>query len=287
MKIEPRSRSSSPSTRTDTRPPQRAPERVPTGHSGASSFDPRPSPSRELAERLAGEPAPRPQVASQDLARLMPPAHSVSVTGPEHLSSFDFQGTRAPADRYQVDLGNGRTVPVVVGQGAVEPGMHQARLEDVARALSRLPPEALAGINQVNVSPFRNPQDAEWAVVNNNPGFRSDMTNGAAGVVTVYPRGTPASDAQMAASMLHESAHAWSAREWGADLNGTRWRAWSAAGAADGRVASDYALSNAREDLSETAAVYLASRGTPAFDTYRAQFPNRFAILDAQFGGRS
>ncbi len=283
MKLE--TRSISPHRTTPT--PLRAPARQPRPQSpafGQSGFDDGTVSARERAERL-GEVLPRPQAVSQDITSFMPPARAVALHGPEALSSFDFRGTRAPAQRYLVEVGD-RKIPVVVGQGSVEPGMRQPEINTVALALSRLPPEALEGITEIHLSPFRNPDDAAHASAA-NPDFRSDMTNGTAGDVTMYPRPTPVGDDFMAATLLHESAHAFSMRAWGTGENTPQWRAWGQAGLRDGQRPSDYAEKNLREDLSETAAIYLATRGTSRFETYRAEYPNRFAILDTLLGDPS
>lgn len=239
------------------------------GYSGVSSFEARPE--------------PRPQVMSQELDRLMPRPGRYAISGPETVRSANIRGARMPADRYQVEI-RGHRIPVTVGKGELEPGMHQAEIGEVAQALARLPDEALREVREVQISPRRSPDDAFWAREYEDPDFRSGMTTGAAGVTTIYPHPYALDDASTAATLLHETTHAWTNREWGNGGNGRQWRQWAAAAAADGRVVSDYATESVKEDVSETAALYLATRGTPRFERERARYPNRFAILDDRFG---
>lgn len=249
------------------------------GTSGASSFTPFSGPGP-----VSLRPEPRAQLMSQEMDDLMPPPGEYSVTGPEHLEHYELRGERMSAERYEVEI-RGQRVPVIVGQGEVEPGMRLAEVEEVAQALARLPDEALREVKEVQVSPHRNPDDAYWAREYDNPDFRSGMTTGAAGITTIYPHPYRLDDAEVAATLLHETTHAWTNREWGTRDTEPEWRAWAAAAAADGRATSDYATASVKEDVCETAELYLATRGTPAFERARALYPHRFAILDERFGG--
>jgi len=272
------SRATHTSTDSFSRSPSKpaAPERPRWGYSAESSFESK-SPTVARDE-------PRPQVMSQELDDLVSRPVTHSITGPQPLESADIRGERMPADLYEVEV-RGHRIPVTVGHGELEPGMQQPSIGEVAQALARLPDEALREIEAVQISPHRNPEDAYWAKEYEDPDFRSAMTTGSAGITTVYPHPHELDDAGMAASLLHETTHAWSNREWGERGTERDWQRWASAAAADGTVMSDYATESVKEDVSETAALYLATRGTREFDEARALYPNRFAILDERFGG--
>lgn len=264
-----------------TEPKPRVTPREPQwGSTGVSSFTP-----HARAPVSLSPPEPRPAIMSQDLDDLMDEGGGYTLRGPQHVPSFDMRGEPMPADRYEVEI-RGHRIPVVVGQGDVEPGMQMAKVEEVAQALARLPDEALREVRRVNVSPHRNPDDPHWAKEYENPDFRSGMTTGAEGITTIYPHPYALDDAETAATLLHETTHAWTNREWGNAGNSREWRAWAEAAAADGHAVSDYATESVKEDVSETAALYLATRGTREFDRARAEYPNRFAILDAQYASQ-
>ena len=254
-----------------------------SGHGTSSGFEqtakraePRALPVVTLApviSALAGEKLPR--------------AAQATVSAPQPIASFAFDtGIKAPAQRYDVTV-NGKTLPVYMPQTAATDGLMHASIDEIVKGLSRLPPSALKEIGEVRVSPQSNPADAYWAKQYNNPDFNSYMTCGSEGVVRVYPTKFEISDGVMAASMIHESTHAWSQREWGNGFTSAQWKAWQAAGAADGQNVSDYAKNSPGEDVSETTTLFLAVRGTPEFEKYRQAYPNRFAILAQRFGAQS
>ncbi len=218
----------------------------------------------------------RPEVVSQDLASLMPTPRQASVSGPRKLERFTFEkGVQGPANEYTVTVGNHSvkvTLPVSTQQG-----LHNATIEQVTRTLARMPAAALREVKEVRVSPSQNPADSFWAKKYNRPDFRSYMTAGREGIVRFYPQPHAFNEKAAASSILHETGHVWS-------YTSRQWKAWDAAAKADGTVVSRYGQSSLGEDVSETTAIYLATRGTSQFDAYRAIFPNRFAILDARFG---
>lgn len=151
--------------------------------------------------------------------------------------------------------------------------------------IASLPPESRALVKTVTVNPVANPQDAYWAKAYDMPGFVSWMTCGAKGGVSIYPLNYAEPVDESVNSLTHETGHAWSMAAWGGDDSGPKWAAWNQAISEDGPITpSQYAESSPEEDVAESTALYLNSRGTPAFDEYRQLFPNRFAILDRQFG---
>lgn len=224
-----------------------------------------------------------PEVASQELAALLPKPARFSVSAPTNVASFTFErGVSGPAQQYTVTVGT-HSVRVTLPT-TTQKGLHNADLQQVARTLARMPAPALREVKEVRVSPRQNPSDAFWAKKYGRPDFRSFMTAGREGIVRLYPQPKAFNESLAASSILHESGHIWSQREWGADYTSKPWKAWDAAARADGTAVSKYGQSSLGEDVSEATAVYLSTRGTRHFEQYRALFPNRFALLDRRFG---
>jgi hypothetical protein len=124
-----------------------------------------------------------------------------------------------------------------------------------------------------------NPADAAWGKQYGIDDFRSYMKCGANGEITIFPTDTD-NVGTLAVSMMHELGHQWSLAAWG-EGNSPEWKAWKAAGKADGINVSNYATVHHDEDLAETSALYESTRHDPVRSAhYRNLFPNRFAILD-------
>lgn len=160
----------------------------------------------------------------------------------------------------------------------------QLSVEDVARALAAMPPEALGRVTEVRLAPTKNPEDAFWARQYGRAEFSTFMNCGADGVVTIFPQPTRASASVVASTLVHETGHAWSMKDWG-EKGSAQWQAWKSAGARDGLPPSEYGALNLDEDLAETQTLFLESRGRPEHAAYRAIYPHRFAILEQRFGG--
>ena len=202
-----------------------------------------------------------------------------AISGPTAVDNA-FASGAAPAQRYDVEIG-GQVIPVFISQ-AVEPNDgHLHSLEEVAKGLAALPDSSRQLIQQVNVDGKRNPSDAYWEKVYDQPGFRSYMTAGASGVVDIYPTVYPQTQHAVDASLIHETGHILSGRAFGPWQTDARWQPWDAAVQGDGLVPSTYARSSRTEDFSEMLTLYQLSRGTPYEAEYRAMFPERFAALEA------
>ncbi len=206
-----------------------------------------------------------------------------TVSAPTAVDSHAFQSGAAPALRYDVTI-DGRTVPVYMPATTDPANGAFHNIDEVARGLAALPAANLALINSVRVDPQRNPQDAHWATTYNDPNFRSYMTAGADGNVSIYPSAT-ATPAQSVvdASFIHETGHVLSGQRWGADSD-ARWQPWQQAMASDGLRISNYAKNSQGEDFSETLTLYQMVRGTPQEAEMRALMPERFRILDEMLG---
>lgn len=154
-------------------------------------------------------------------------------------------------------------------------------VQQAADAASYLPPASRAIVKKIILAPARNPDDAYWSTTYKDPKFRSYMTAGAAGIISVYPvkKGDALPDANyMRGTMIHETGHSLARKNWGPE----KWKLWRAAIAADKGSISQYAMSSEGEDFAETYQAYWSVKGTPKFDTLKKAFPNRFALLETE-----
>lgn len=234
---------------------------------------------QEQAARITealNKPPAIPALSTDELVRRPPPIQ-MEVTEPMALPEFDFgNGVKAAAKRYEVKI-DGRTIPVVVPD-AVEPPGKQFSISDVAAALSDLPPIARGQVARVVLAPEHHKADAEMEKVYGK-GFSAFATCGPDGLVTVYPRETMPSRAVLTSTIVHESGHSWSLREWG-EHDSKQWQTWKAAAASDGIAPSVYGKQSLDEDLAEAWVLYIESEGTPMHDVLREMMPNRFKLLD-------
>lgn len=209
---------------------------------------------------------------------------SVKLTGPKTVKNHQFVGRRADAESWQAKYGDGAVVTIYAPKAPV-PGFHNHSVQEAADAARYLPKRNRAALKEIVLNPVVNPKDAYWAVQYNSPGFHSYMTGGTAGSVTIYPSATasplPSAD-YMQGTMVHETGHVWTDHSWGADTTKGKWKTWAKAMAADRVSVSAYAAKSIHEDVAETIQVYGSTKGTPAFDEYRAIVPHRFAILDKE-----
>jgi len=232
----------------------------------------------QLRNLLATEPG-APSVVAGLPAIAEPSRAPYQINGPTQADNT-FASGPARASRYDVEL-DGRTIPVFLSQD-IEPKdgvMHS--LDEVVRGLAALPASSRALIKQVNMDGKRNPSDAYWGEVYHDPGFRSYMTAGAAGVVDIYPTVYRQTQHACDASLIHETGHILSGRTWGNWQSDPRWAGWDAASQKDGLSPSTYARSSRTEDFSETLTLYQLSKGTPYEAEYRAMFPARWAAMEA------
>ncbi|HYV50141.1 MAG TPA: LysM domain-containing protein [Myxococcaceae bacterium] len=232
----------------------------------------------QLRNLLATEPG-APSVVAGLPAIAEPAREPYQINGPTQVDNT-FASGAAPAARYDVEIA-GQTIPVYLSQ-SVEPKdgvMHS--LEEVVKGLSALPASSRALIKQVNMDGKRNPADAYWEQVYNQPGFRSYMTAGASGVVDIYPTVYQQTQHACDASLIHETGHILSGRTWGNWQSDPRWSGWDAATQKDGLAPSEYARSSRTEDFSEALTLYQLSKGTPYEAEYRSMFPERWSALEA------
>lgn len=164
-------------------------------------------------------------------------------------------------------------------------GLNNHTPAEVATALSRLPPEVRANINEVRINGAQNPSDQFWAQQYGDPNFRSYMTaDSANGVVDLYPTSHPQGADYLTGSLVHEVGHFESQTNYGYNSSGQGWQEWRDAMQADRLAPSAYGKSNPDEDFAESYALYFQVRGTPQEAEVRALMPERFRLIDDLLG---
>lgn len=201
------------------------------------------------------------------------------VTDVSAVENHGFNSGEADAVRFDITI-DGGTTPVYL-PAEPDPALDYHGLDEVANGLVALDPQSRERIERVDVNAQANPADAYWAEEYDMPDFRSYMTAGAEGIVSIYPSegGTPSQDS-LDGGLSHEVGHIVS----GQDMGDAEWAAWETAMDADGQSVSDYADASRGEDFAETYKLYMSVIGTPEEAAAREQFPERFAILDEMTG---
>lgn len=201
------------------------------------------------------------------------------VTDVSAVENHGFNSGEADAVRFDITV-DGETTPVYL-PAEPDPALDYHGLDEVANGLVALDPQSRERIERVDVNAQANPADAYWAEEYDMPDFRSYMTAGAEGIVSIYPSegGTPDQDT-LNGGLLHEVGHI----VMGQDFNLFDTIGWSVAMAGDGQSVSDYADNSIKEDFAETYKLYMSVIGTPEEAAARAEFPGRFEILDGMTG---
>lgn len=198
--------------------------------------------------------------------------------------AHDFQGAKVEAEVWDASYSDGTSIEIV-GPKEYSDGRSNYSVKQAADAVRYLPNSSRAVVERVQMNPITNPDDEYWAKEYNNPGFRSYMTAGAAGVITIYPAEDGemlVSEGHMRVSLIHETGHVWSFRTWGDSTERGKWKNWKKAGDKDNTWVSGYAKSSPAEDVAETYAAYWSTKTKPKHETYRKAVPNRFAMLDRE-----
>lgn len=197
------------------------------------------------------------------------------VTGVSSVDDHGFNSGDADAVQFDITI-DGHTTPVYLPVEP-DPALDYHGLDEAANGLASLPAHSRERIERVDVNPAANPDDAHWAQEYNSPGFRSYMTAGADGIVSIYPSegGTPGQES-LNGGLAHEVGHI----VMGQDFNFLDTIAWSMAMASDGQSVSDYADNSIKEDFAESYKLYLSVVGTSEEAAARAQYPERFEMLD-------
>ncbi len=220
-------------------------------------------------------------------AAWIPEPMSAPVAGhtrqpPYDHPGFEFNGAKVDAEVHVVHFDDGESIKVVVPKSP-DPAFHNHTIDEAIESASYLSKSARAQLEEVHLHPSRNPDDAYWATQYNTPDFRSYMTAGADGKISIYARETniPIGDSLgRSSAVVHETGHTWSFREWGTDESkGPGWAKWKAAMDEDVVAGSKYATNSMSEDVAETIRIYTTAKGTPRFAEYEKILGKRFEIL--------
>lgn len=210
---------------------------------------------------------------------------TLTLGAPQESPGYAFRGLTADALITIASYSDGASFEIVAAK-ELPAGVQQHAVQDAAEAARYLPQKNRALVKTIVLSPVVNPEDAHWATEYNMPDFHSYMTAGSAGVVTVYPSNTgpQPSVSAMRGSLIHETGHTWSYKQWGEDKTQGKWLDWQRARDTDRVSVSTYAMASIGEDVAETVQIYGSTKGTPKHLEYKAMVPARFAILDAELG---
>ncbi len=223
-----------------------------------------------------------PQLASPNAKTL--PRQPYTTSAGTDAKDFEFRSGKAEGTTYDVKVGD-QTVKVTMPK-TPPAGSNLPSIDDVAKSIAALPPEARALVKEVVINPGQNPDDAFWAQKYNQPGFRSYMTAGEEGIVNIYPTTAAQSQSVLENSMVHETGHVLSQQRFGSSTDDARWDAWKKAGEKDAIIPSQYGKNSPGEDFAETLVIYMNVKGTPAEAELRALMPERFKLLDEMLGRR-
>ncbi len=212
---------------------------------------------------------------------------AVTLSGPAEVPQYEFRGKKADAHVFTAAYGDGTSLKVVAPK-APDPAYHQYTATQAAQAARYLPKKMREVLKEIRLNPVENPDDAYWAAQYAMPDFHSFMTAGSEGVVTIYPtaaaKGTQPAESYMRGTMIHESGHSWSFRNWGSDKTKGKWLDWKKAMESDRVSVSRYAGTDIQEDVAETIQVYGSTKGKPKYEEYRKMVPARMAILEKEIG---
>lgn len=240
----------------------------------------------DQATRLTGliTSADKPFTAEESTEKLV--AAPYTLAGPTAKAGHAFRGATVDAEVWVVNFTDtaGGSVEIIAPKDPFAAGVLQHTVKEAADSVAIMPPASRKVTKSISLNPVTNPDDPYWAGQYNMPGFHSYMTAGAAGEITVYPGSVKQTDNVMKTSVLHETGHTWSYRQWGKSSADAKWQPWKDAMASDRTSVSKYADASVDEDVAETVSVYGSTYGSPAYDEYAAMVPARFAILDKEMG---
>lgn len=197
------------------------------------------------------------------------------------VASYRFRSRQVKALKSDVSVGSGTptVVPVYRPKTPIAAAGDIPTVDAVAKGLAALPKSSLKLVKRVDIEPAGNPDDAHWARVYRRPGFRSYMTAGKDGVVTIYPTAAPMTQDYLEGTMIHETGHTLSGQKWGEESS-RKWKPWKDAMKSDVVVPSQYAKSSPGEDFAETLVVYFQTKGTPQEQEIRILMPARVKIIE-------
>ena len=223
-----------------------------------------------------------------ELSDTLHPPMKYSLGAAELAPAYKFRTKETDADKYRLSVAeHDDHIVIFAPRDLVYSLPNQHTANEVALAVAELPRESRALVQIIRLNPDANPDDASWAKAYGTQGFSSFMSCDANGQLDIYPTRDPNPVKNIMENMNHEAGHVWSLKLWGHDESAAAWNPWREAVAADGLPSSAYGASSLREDVAESTALYLTTRGTPRGEVYRAMYPHRFALLAKHFPGDS
>ncbi|MEH2275259.1 MAG: DUF4157 domain-containing protein, partial [Nostoc sp.] len=212
-----------------------------------------------------------------------------SISEPIKKDYYIFKGWTGDGELYFVEFKDGIKFKIIAPR-VIYPGYHNHTIQETADAASYVPKETRSLIKVIILNPVVDPDNAYSAVKYSIPNFQSYMEAGSdwlrTGMINIFPREKThllESENHMRVTMIHETAHLWSQKNWGLDTSKGKWLEWKNMMNADKVSVSGYAMASIEEDVSETIAIYDSTKGSPRFEEYRQIVPNRFAMLDKEY----
>jgi hypothetical protein len=208
------------------------------------------------------------------------------ITGPDEVKDYAYTSKKADAQKYEVEVGK-KKVPVYRPKtpDATVGAFHT--VDEVAIGLATLPEVEFGAVTKVNIEPDVNPKDAEWAIEYNTANFRSYMTAGVAGVVTIYPTKSKMTQSYLQGTMIHETGHSLSLKKWGQDAKkDAGWQPWRDAMKKDGILPSGYAKNSPSEDFAEALQLLEQVHGKPQEAEIEGIMPERVKLIRKLLSGK-
>ncbi|MGH2945059.1 MAG: hypothetical protein ACRDPC_02110 [Solirubrobacteraceae bacterium] len=222
------------------------------------------------------------------------PRDKFTVKAPVDVAKHPYYSGEAAAKRHDVEIEGvdttgaaaKLTIPVFEPKvGPTEAGVGLPTVTEVAEVLAETPHVSRSKITRVDLNPARSPDDEKWKRdPRYNPGggdFRTYMSAGAVGVVSIYPAASPHDQLLMSSAMVHETGHTASRAAWGNphDKANKRWDPWRNAMTSDGMALSKYGKSSESEDFAESWALWAPNVGKPREAEIRALIPARCKLM--------
>lgn len=192
-------------------------------------------------------------------------------------------GTDArPAKVYTVDI-KGRVLRIILPKSGSSPEHGSGKptrlftpsVPQIVSSLQLLDRPVLDQIDEVVVSPIRKPGEDD-ARAGADTGKR---------IMTFFPLLQRPGDKGVHATTIHEGGHAFAhSKRFYVPGEGTLTNRWKAAMEADRMRPSHYACETMGEDFAEAYLMYKLTKNTPCEDYARYFYPNRYQVLDEEFG---
>ena len=189
-----------------------------------------------------------------------------TVVGPAEACEHRFPGDEQPrpAWRHKVVVGK-REIPLIVAQAGPAAELDQPpSVQSVARAVGMLTDDLVRNIDEIAISPEKNPEAGNHIAASGNHKICFFPTRHTGQTVTDV-------------AMVHEGGHLLHESVWGHQGESKRWKRVFES---DEAKPSRYAQENVREDFAESVVLHVMSKGTPLEEGTRRRYPLRYRELD-------